>query len=87
MFRPSRHFVILPDDAPLDYRSFAVAFDLQCVARPNRLRTFPYLSYNHDRAIGVSLDDPKIDDNWEIEWGADEIRFANAEMAVRVFER
>ena len=48
------------------------------------VKTFPYRHYNHDMAFGLSLEDPKIEDNWTIEWNGEDVQFANDYLKISV---
>lgn len=77
----------MPEGRSQGYEWFAVDLDGKNVAVPNGPGTMPYLHFNHDMEFGVTLDDPKIQDDWKISWRDGDIRFANASFSIHLVTR
>jgi len=75
-------FIKLQDPPDENYRWFSIDTKNQIAALPNWPDEKPYLHFNHDMAIGVGLDDGKVDDGWTITWNGDELTFSNGRLAV-----
>ncbi|MBK1829149.1 hypothetical protein JIN77_00285 [Verrucomicrobiaceae bacterium R5-34] len=88
----NRLLVRLPDELRQRYEWFGiykygVTEYKYYVSRLSGVRTFPYRHYNHDKAFGVALDDPKTEDSWVIEQTKDTVDFHNADFKISLRKR
>ncbi len=80
--RPSRVFIRMPKEASEHYSWFVIDTTESVVAVPNGPRNSPYLYQTIGSALGVGLENPKIEDSWTITWESEEVRFSNGEITV-----
>ena len=81
--RPHILFVELKCTDQSRYRWFCVDTKRRFVAVPNGPERIPYLHFNHDMGLGVTLDDyAKLEDAWQVIWKGDHVSFTNKKIAV-----
>ncbi len=83
LFRSHVIFIKLPENRHSRYQWFAVNWESSSVSTTNP-KTFPYLHFNHDMALGITLDFPKIEDAWELHWAENNVTFSNPDMTITV---
>lgn len=77
-------FIHTPDAEKHRYRWFALNLKHRIVGVPNAPRSFPYL-HVQSANVGITLDFPKIEDSWKIDWRDDgHISFTNGTLDVAI---
>jgi len=87
LFRPARVFIHLPEGRTQRYQWLALDLEKQLVAVPNWPHLKPYLHFNDDMALGITLDFPKIEDDWKINWKDDQVSFSNGNLSVHLVHK
>jgi hypothetical protein len=59
---------------------FSIDVDEEFVADPGNPGEFLYLHFNHDKSLGVTLNDPKMGDSWWFGCTAEVAKFGNQEF-------
>jgi hypothetical protein len=81
---PGTFYIRLPEAPPEHGSWFGIAFSRKSVFSPVALdagwRGFPYI--HTDQAKGVSLTDPKMEDDWVVSFPASGVRFSNGSLEV-----
>ncbi len=80
--RPHILFVELKGTDQGRYRWFCVDTKRRFAAVPNGPGRIPYLHFNHDMELGITLDDAKLEDSWQVIWNEDRVSFTNKQIAV-----
>lgn len=81
---PGTFYIRLPDAQPQRYNWIGVAFSRESVFSPIALYTgWRGLPYIHtDQAKGIGLTSGKIEDDWDVTFSADGVRFSNGSLDV-----
>jgi len=82
---PNRRFVELPKKLQKRYQWFGI--DENIVCNSFSLGNFPYRNFNYDRALGMGLNNPKLEDDWLVEWHGEDVDFSNADLKIRVTKK
>jgi len=78
-------FVEVPDHAGGGDRWFAVDLDERTVRSPSWPDRSPYLHYNHDMSLGVSVDDTvKRNGDWHVSWSGGQATWSNGAITVQL---
>ena len=76
--RPDTLFIELRNDAEDIERWFTADIASNEVATPNHPKRIPYLHFNHDMSLGVSITDHKYGEGWQISGTETGITFSHA---------
>jgi len=80
-------FVEMPESHRKPFGWFTIQTRSRLVAVPNGPDRDPYLRFNHDMSLGVSLGSSKmddLDDHWTVDWSDERVVFSNGTLTVRV---